>query len=60
MVRIQHVSKGAETVEVMSNLAYYLLTTGLAKEEENCGFQEGSYALCDFEIHVIKKQVNNK
>lgn len=33
MVRIQHVSKGAETVEVMNNLAYYLLTTGLAKEE---------------------------
>lgn len=60
MVRIQHVSKSDETVEVMNNLAYYLLNTGLAKEEDGCGFQEASYATCDFEIHVIKKQVNNK
>ena len=60
MVRIQHVSKGAETVEIMNNLAGYLLKMELVKLEDNCGFQEGSYSTCDFEIHVIKKQVNIK
>ena len=57
MVRIQHVSEGAETVEVMNNLASYLQRNNLAVCEERCGFQEGLYATCDFEIHVIKKQV---
>ena len=56
MVRIQHVFKGDETIEVMNNLANYLLRNNLAICEDGCGFQEASYATCDFEIHVIKKQ----
>lgn len=61
MTRIIIHSKGDATVEDMNNLANYLLKTGLAKldtygDGEECGFQEGSYALCDFEVHVVKKR----
>jgi len=60
MVRIINRWKGEETVEDMNNLANYLLSHGLAVCEDNCGFQEGSYALCDYEVHVIKKKVRLK
>lgn len=56
MARVQFVSTGSETTEVMNNLAQYLLNSELAKVEEGCGFQEASYATCDFEIHVVKKR----
>ena len=57
MVRIFSRSKGDGTVEDMNELAKYLLTHGLATTDgENMGFQEGSYALCDYEVHVIKRK----
>jgi len=61
MVRIINRRKGEGTVEDMNNLASYLLRSGLVVldtygDGEECGFQEGSYAICDYEVHVIKKK----
>ena len=60
MVRIISRDKGEETIEDMNHLANFLLSNGFAVCEAGCGFQEGSYALCDFEIHVIKKKARRK
>ena len=55
MARIFSIQKGHETTDVMNYLASYLLSSGLAVCEDGCGFQEASYALHDFEVHVVKK-----
>jgi hypothetical protein len=42
----------------MNQLASYLMTRGLADEDfEGVGFQMMSSALCDFEVHVVRKKV---
>lgn len=58
MVRIYSRSKGDGTIEDMNELAKYLINHKLAATDgENVGFQEGSYALCDYEVHVIRKRI---
>jgi len=58
MVRIINHKKGDSTVEDMNQLASYLMTRGLANEDTPIsGFQGESTALCDFEVHVIRKKV---
>lgn len=57
MTRIYSRSKGDGTIEDMNELAKYLLNHRFARcETENSGFQESSYALCDYEVHVIRKK----
>lgn len=61
MAKIYSRSKGDGTIEDMNELAKYLLNHGLAKcETKNSGFQESSYALCDYEVHVIRKKECDK
>lgn len=56
MVRIFSRRKGDGTIEDMNELAKYLMNHGLAAtNDENVGFQESSYALCDYEVHVIRR-----
>ena len=58
MVRIINRKKGEDTIEEMNILASFLMKNGLADvDDKNCGFQETSTALCDYEVHVIKKKV---
>ena len=45
------------TIEVMNDLAKYLLNHGLIECDDECGVQECSDATCVFEVHVIKKRV---
>jgi len=57
MVRAFSRSKGDGTIEDMNNLAIFLLNHGFAAlETEKSGFQESSYALCDYEVHVVRKK----
>ena len=59
-MRILSVQEGRETTETMNNLAQFLLMNNLIKCEtvagKECGVQEASYALCDFEVHIVKKR----
>ena len=59
-MNILSVREGAATTETMNNLAQFLLMNDLIKCEnvagEECGVQEASYALCDFEVHIVKKR----
>lgn len=56
MVRIFSRSKGDGTIEDMNELAKYLLNNGFAKlSNERSRFQESSCALCDYEVHVIRR-----
>ena len=58
MVRIINHKKGDSTIEDMNQLASFLMTRGLADEDYfDSGFQNMSSALCDFEVHVIRKKV---
>lgn len=61
MVKILSVKKGSETIEVMNHLASHLLINDVVRcvhyeNGEECGFQEASYATCDFDVHVVKKR----
>jgi len=57
MTKIYERERGDSTVEDMNELASFLLTHGFAEtDSEDCGFQEISYALCDYEVHVVKKR----
>ena len=50
-------SKGESTIEDMNNLAGFLLEHKMIEIlNKNCGVQECSEALCDFEVHVIRKR----
>ena len=48
--------EGDDTIEIMNDLASFLMTNGIAECSEGCGFQECSIATCDFEVHVVKKR----
>ena len=57
MVRIINRKKGESTIDEMNILASFLMTHELADEDfKNSGFQATSTALCDYEVHVIKKR----
>lgn len=57
MTRIISRSKGETTIEDMNELAKFLLNNGFAATNtEETGFQESSQALCDYEVHVVKKR----
>ena len=57
MVRIYSRSKGDGTIEDMNELAKFLLNNRFAElETEYSRFQESSHALCDYEVHVIRKK----
>lgn len=45
------------TIEVMNDLASYLLRKGLIRCVDGCGVQQASDATCVFEVHVIRKRV---
>lgn len=58
MTKIINHKKGDSTIEDMNRLASYLMTRGFADEDfDGAGFQGSSTALCDYEVHVIKKRV---
>jgi len=58
MVRIINRKKGESTIDEMNILASFLMTHKLADEDfKDSGFQLTSTALCDYEVHVIKKKV---
>lgn len=44
------------TTEVMNDLANFLLEHKFIECDPNCGVQEASTALCEFEVHVIRKR----
>lgn len=56
MVKIDSYTKGESTIEVMNNLANYLLMNKMIKVDIDCGVQEVSEAICDFEVHVIRRK----
>ena len=58
MVRIIYRKKGESTIDEMNILASFLMAHNLADEDfKDSGFQSTSTALCDYEVHVIKKKV---
>lgn len=60
MVIIIHRKKGESTIDEMNILASFLMRHNFANEDfKNSGFQLASSALCDYEIHVIKKKVRS-
>lgn len=56
-MRVDIYKEGESTVEVMNNLAEFLLKKGyIALCDEDAGVQECSMAACDFEVHVVRKR----
>lgn len=57
MTRILSYKAGDSTIKLINDVANYLMENKLADCcDEETGFQETSEALCDFEIHVVKKR----
>ena len=48
--------EGDDTIEIMNDLASFLMKNNIAECLEGCGFQECSTATCDFEVHAVKKR----
>lgn len=60
MVKVYSRRQGDSTNEDMNALAGFLLEHKMIETlGDNCGVQECSEALCDFEVHVIKKNNMN-
>lgn len=53
-MKIDSYIKGESTTDVMNNLANYLLMNKMIIVGKDCGVQEISEALCNFEVHVIR------
>lgn len=53
MVKIDKYEIGDSTIEIMNNLANYLLRNNMIIDDS--GVQESSEALCNFEVHIIRR-----
>lgn len=59
MAKILTRKKGDWTAEDPNHIMLYLLQNNFVHVDKNTGFHETSEALCDFEIHIIKKKARN-
>lgn len=58
MVKVRTHKKGDWTAELANDIMQFLLDSGIVEvPDEETGFQETSEAMCDFEVHIIKKRV---